>query len=84
MMVYNWTETGGGTPTYDNDTSCGKDDTYGNASTTLVITNVISSKTLRLQYSHFGLEPLSAPIEYTLTIGKYLIYGLNFMVMIYL
>ena len=74
-MTYNWTQKGRGIPSYQYQTSCdGKDSSYGNASTSLVINNVQAADEgiYHLSYIHEDIGPLHPEIICTLYVqGKF-------------
>ena len=64
-MTYEWTQKGRGIPSYQYQTSCdGKDGTYGNASTSLVISEVqpADAGEYHLSYIHKDIGPLNPPL----------------------
>ena len=64
-MTYNWTQKGRGIPSYQYQTSCdGKDGSYGNASTSLVINEVqpADAGEYHLSYIHKDIGPENPPL----------------------
>ena len=71
-MTYNWTQKGRGIPSYQYQTFCdGKDGTYGNASTSLVIYNVhpADAGEYHLSYMHKDIGPSNPPIVCLLNVN---------------
>ena len=72
-MTYNWTQKGRGIPSYQYQTSCdGKDGTYGNASTSLVINEVQPEDAgeYHLSYIHKDIGPQNPLLICTLIVNS--------------
>ena len=72
-MTYNWTQKGRGIPSYQYQTSCdGKDGTYGNASTSLVINKVhpADAGEYHLSYIHKDIGPQNPPLVCRLSVNS--------------
>ena len=76
-MTYEWTQKGRGIPSYQYQTSCdGKDSTYGNASTSLVINDVQPDDAgeYHLSYMHKDIGPQNPPLVCIIGVNSKFIY----------